>query len=111
MHDPTKPRVHVLGPLRITDANGVEHVPSGEPVRTLLLLLALNGGRLHVRQAIEVLWPGLPVNRGRHRLRNVLSRVNRTWGQLVKREANSLVLLADTDIADYTAADPGVRRA
>lgn len=104
MHDPTIPQVHVLGPLRITDANGVEHVPQGEPVRELLVQLALSGGRVHVEHAIDVLWPGLPFNRGRRRLRNVLARANATCGDLVRREGNSLVLLANTDVAAYRAA-------
>lgn len=104
MQDPTWPHVHVLGRLRVIDVNGVEHVPRGEPIRTLLLLLALSGGSVHLEQAIDVLWPGLPVNHGRYRLRNVLSRVNSTCGHLVKREGNSLALLANTDIAAYTHA-------
>lgn len=104
MHDPTWPYVHVMGRLRVTDVNGVERIPQGEPSRTLLLLLALSGGSVHLEHAIDVLWPGLSVQHGRHRLRNVLTRLHSHCGHLVKREGNTLVLQANTDIAAFTRA-------
>lgn len=97
MHDPTIPQVHVLGQVRVIDVHGGEHLPQG-PVRTLLPALAVNGGRVRVEQAIDLLWPSLSLNRGRRRLRNVMSRANNSFGHLVRREGDSLVLLANTDI-------------
>lgn len=102
--DPTRPHVHVLGRLRVVDVRGTERIPQGTAVRTLLILLALNGSSVHVEHALEVLWPDLAIAQGRQRLRNVLARLHTQCGPLVTREGNTLVLHATTDIAAYNAA-------
>lgn len=101
MHDPTWPYVHVFGRLRVTDINGEERLPSGTPGRKLLTFMALSGGTVHLEHALDVLWPGLPVNHGRHRLRNVLTRLHMACGNLIVREGQTLVLRANTDVRDY----------
>lgn len=101
MVDPTFPRVQVLGPLRVFDAEGGEHVPRGRAERTLLLLLALNGRCVHEEHAMDVLWPALPIADARERLRKLLYRLPRQWGRLVHREGETLVLRASTDLADF----------
>lgn len=104
MVDPTFPRVQVLGPLRVFDAHGVEHVPTGRTERTLLLLLVLNGRCVHEEHAMDVLWPALPLIEARERLRKLLYRLPRHWGRLVFREGETLVLRASTDLADLEHA-------
>lgn len=61
--------------------------------------IALGDGRL---RSIDVLWPGLPVHHGRHRLRNVLARLHTPCGHLVERAGTSLVPQANTDMAAFT---------
>lgn len=104
MVDPTFPRVQVLGPLRVFDAQGGEHVPRGRAERTLLLLLVLNGRCVHEEHAMDVLWPELPLVEARDRLRKLLYRLHRQWGRLVFREGETLVLRAATDLADFESA-------
>lgn len=104
MHDPTWPYVHVFGRLRVVDINGDERLPRGTPERTLLSFMALSGGTVHIEHAVDVLWPGLPLNHGRHRLRNVLTRLHMACGQLVIREGLTLVLRANTDVREYEEA-------
>ena len=103
MADPTWPHMHVMARLRVLDVNGVERIPQGQSVRALLLLLALSGGSVPVEHALDLLWPGLPRRHGRRRLRSVLSRLHSQCGHLVKRQGNSLVLQANTDLTAFTA--------
>ena len=52
-------RVGVLGPLEVTDAAGRPVPVGGQRVRALLILLALDAGRVvSARSLIERLWPG-----------------------------------------------------
>ena len=97
-------RVHVFGPLRVFDEHGTEHIPTLEAERTLLLFLALHGRRVHVEQAMEALWPGMAPSEGRMLLRKLLYRLRTLYGPLVVREGDTLVLRADTALADYEAA-------
>jgi DNA-binding SARP family transcriptional activator len=53
---------------------------------------------------MEALWPGMAPSEGRLRLRKLLHRLRTLYGPLVVREGDSLVLRADTDLADYQAA-------
>ena len=51
-------RVGVLGPLEVTDAAGRPVHVGGQRVRALLILLALDAGRVvSARSLIERLWP------------------------------------------------------
>lgn len=104
LDEPARPRVCVLGRLRVIDAEGVERIPRGDSVRTLLLFLALSGAPVHVEQVIEVLWHDVPVGQGRQRLRNVLARLLAQCGPVATREGDTLVLRASTDIAFYDQA-------
>lgn len=100
----SRPRVCVLGRLRVIDADGAERVPHGEAVRTLLLFLALSGAPVHVEQVIAVLWPDVSISQGRQRLRNVLARLQAQCGPVAAREGGTIVLRASTDIALYDHA-------
>ncbi|MGD0555504.1 MAG: BTAD domain-containing putative transcriptional regulator, partial [Streptosporangiaceae bacterium] len=51
-------RVGVLGPLEVTDAAGRPVRVAGQRVRALLILLAMDAGRVvSARSLIELLWP------------------------------------------------------
>lgn len=97
-------KVCVFGRLRVIQPDGTICVPSGDAQRSLLVLLALRGGALHVEQAVDALWPGDSVERGNIRLGNVLSRLREMCGEIVGREGASIVLDADTDLAEFEAA-------
>lgn len=99
-----RPHVCVLGRLRVIDAEGVERVPHGDAVRTLLLFLAVSGAPVHVEQVIDVLWPDASISQGRQRLRNVLTRLQAQCGPVVAREGDTILLRASTDLALYDHA-------
>ena len=51
-------RIGVLGPLRVTDADGRDVTPDGDLQRRLLALLVLRRGHVvSVDDAVEALWP------------------------------------------------------
>jgi DNA-binding SARP family transcriptional activator len=97
-------KVHVFGRLRVVDAAGVERIPVGEAQRSLVLLLALRGGAVHLEQALDALWPRQATDAALGRMRNTLQRLRESCGPIVHREGASLILDADTDLADYEAA-------
>ena len=71
-------RIQLLGGLRATRGNAVLAQFPSRPVATLLALLALNPQRRHSREeVIEMLWPGVELDVGRNRLRQVLSTLRR----------------------------------
>jgi predicted ATPase/DNA-binding SARP family transcriptional activator len=69
-------RVGVLGPLEVTDAAGRPVRVGGHRVRTLLILLAMDAGRVvSARSLIERLWPeGRPVDAA-NALQSLVSRL------------------------------------
>lgn len=99
-----RPKVCVFGRLRVIGSDGTVSIPAGDMQRALLLLLVLRGGAAHVEQVAEALWPGELAATASARLRKVLQRVRETCGPIVLREGASLVLDADTDLAEYEAA-------
>src|ERR1700753_3169779 len=57
-------RIGVLGPLEVADANGRPVRVGGHRVRALLILLALDTGRVIPTHALlERLWPGARAHR------------------------------------------------
>jgi non-specific serine/threonine protein kinase len=106
------PVAEVAGPWASISALGGFEVELGgrrarlEPqVARLVQLLVVERSRLHVEQAIEVLWPEATAERGRRRLRNVLSRLHRSAGPLVVRRGDLLVLdqRVELDVAAFEA--------
>lgn len=61
-------------------------------VARLVKILALTAEGLHVEQAIDRLWPEAAPQRGRRRLRNLLSRLSRVAGPVILRRADVLRL-------------------
>jgi predicted ATPase/DNA-binding SARP family transcriptional activator len=76
--DPPRLIVDVLGPLRVTAADGDDLTPSGTLQRRLLALLVLHRGNVVTADtAIDALWPrGLPADPGAA-LQNHMSRLRR----------------------------------
>lgn len=102
--EPNRLKVCVFGRLRVINPDGTVFIPTGDMQRALLLLLALRGGAVHVEQVADALWPGVSVAIASARLRNVLQRLRDTCGPIVLREGGSVILDADTDLAEYEAA-------
>ncbi len=64
----------VLGRFELARGGRAVVLGAGQEVR-LLKLVAVNGGEIHVEQAIEALWPEVKPGAGRNRLRTVLNRL------------------------------------
>jgi DNA-binding SARP family transcriptional activator len=96
--------VSVLGRFELT--RGGRRVPlgAGQEAR-LLKLVAACGGRVHVEQAIEGLWPEVERDAGRNRLRTVLNRLRDVTPDTVGREGEHLCLGPDVrlDLAHFHA--------
>lgn len=80
---------------------GFELMVAGKPiglqpqVARLVKLAAAIGRPVHVEEAVEALWPEVAPDRGRRRLRNVLSRLHRVAGPILVREGQTLVFSQD----------------
>ena len=71
-------QIQLLGGLRATHGNSVIAQFPSRPIAMLLALLALQPQRRHTREElIELLWPGVELDVGRNRLRQVLSTLRR----------------------------------
>ena len=70
--------IQLLGGLRATHGNAVIAQFPSRPVAALLARLAMEPQRRHAREElIELLWPGVELEVGRNRLRQVLSTLRR----------------------------------
>src|SRR5437773_9935911 len=93
-------QIQLLGGLRAARGNSVIAQFPSRPTAMLLARLALEPQRRHSREElIELLWPGVELDVGRNRLRQVLSTLRR--------------LLEPPDVAPYSARlvlrEPGMR--
>lgn len=100
--------IRLFGALGIVTAVGPVSVPAGAPATLLRLVATL--GAAHVDEIIEVLWPDAPADAGRARLRNVLSRLRASNGELLVRVGAS-VALADGVVVDLAVFEAIARRA
>jgi DNA-binding SARP family transcriptional activator len=89
-------RVRTLGGFAVTDG-GRDVTPTGLPAEALKLV-AVHGGRLHWEEVAEALWPAAPPERGRTRLRNVLSRLRTETGAVVARRGVLVQLAPDVQV-------------
>jgi LuxR family transcriptional regulator, maltose regulon positive regulatory protein len=83
--------ITLLGEFTVARGGRQIAVPVGRTAQ-LVRYLAVRGGRAHVDEVTETLWPDDPDLRGRDRIRNVLSRLRRACGDLVHREGEVLEL-------------------
>lgn len=99
-------RVRTLGGFAVTDGER-DVTPTGLPAEALKLV-AVHGGRLHWEEVAEALWPAAPPERGRTRLRNVLSRLRTETGDVVARRGVLVQLAPDVHV-DAIAFDRAAR--
>lgn len=85
--------IHLLGTFRVLTSGEQRVELSGVPAE-VLKLVALRR-RVHVEEVTDIVWPGLDVETGRRRLRNVLSRLRAACGDVVRREQHALALAED----------------
>jgi DNA-binding SARP family transcriptional activator/ATP/maltotriose-dependent transcriptional regulator MalT len=71
-------------------------LPPGRPAKAVRAVAAA-GGRLHAEELIEILWPGVDPERGRNRLRNLLSRLRTAAGDVLVREEDTITAAPGTE--------------
>ena len=100
--------IEALGDFRLLRAGRtIELAP--QPAR--LVKLVVSAGRsLHLEEVIDALWPEADLRTGRTRLRNLLSRVNRSAGRVLVREGET-VRLAREVVVDADRFEIAARRA
>lgn len=86
---PHEPQVRVLGRVEVVEAGATRPV-RGRSAQ-LLGLLALQG-RCTTESAAAHLWPDVPPDRGRERLRTVLARTRRDVGPVVARDDDAVCI-------------------
>ena len=95
--DGPAPSVRAFGPLTLVHA-GVE-IPVGLDTQgRLLRSLAAAGGSMHAEHVIDTLWPDADGEAGGSRLRNVLTRVRRSYGPVVIRDGALLRWAEGVDV-------------
>jgi ATP/maltotriose-dependent transcriptional regulator MalT/DNA-binding SARP family transcriptional activator len=101
----TRIQVRLLGGFEVRRAGRVVELPAGRPAKAVRAVAAA-GGRMHAEELIELLWPQAPLDVGRNRLRNLLSRLRLAGGELLLREQEIVMLASGCDVdADWFAAD------
>lgn len=100
--------IQVLGEFAVWIDGRRQHLPS-RPA-SLLKVLVINGGRLTLEQAVDMLWPESDVATGRRRMRNVLVRLRTALGDIVERHGASL-WLAEHVRTDFSQAQLAADRA
>lgn len=89
---PAPAAVRVLGSFAV-DLDGTDRTPpAGLGARLVKLLAVSPAAGLAIDEAVELLWPELDPAKGRARLRNVLSRLRTTSGDVVVRSGDGLRL-------------------
>jgi DNA-binding SARP family transcriptional activator len=115
--EPDAARVVLLGRFAV-ERDGVDVSPP--PGRTALLVKALAlRGSITADEVVDLLWPEADLATGKARLRNVLSRVRSSSGELVVRDGDTLRLADGTEVdadrfeqsAEQALAAPGEERA
>lgn len=107
--EPAGAEVVVLGRFEVR-RDGERCTPPPGMAAKAVKVLAVRGGRLHVDELAEELWPDAGPDVGRTRLRNVLTRLRRSSGELVVREGD-LVSLAPDVVVDAVAFEAAARAA
>jgi DNA-binding SARP family transcriptional activator len=87
---PAVARLSLLGGFRLCGDAG-DRTPRPGMAAQALKVLGVHGA-IHVEELVELLWPGDEPERGRVRLRNVLTRVRQHVGPLVLRTGDVLSL-------------------
>lgn len=93
--------IALLGGLDIRDGGAPVEIAGKVPNR-LLKILVLEPTGVHWEVVVDQLWPGLRPERGRDRLRNVVSRVRTAAPGAVQRRGELLVLGARAEVDVFT---------
>jgi DNA-binding SARP family transcriptional activator len=105
--------IALLGPSLIVEVDGQRRPLDDRPGKLLLALALSHPTPVHVEQAADLLWPGLPFDRAPRRLNTVVHRLRRSLapeGQVVVRDGDVLRLDGDhvtIDLVAYRAALTG----
>jgi tetratricopeptide (TPR) repeat protein/DNA-binding SARP family transcriptional activator len=104
--------VRLFGMPSVTDAQGnAIELPAGMPGE-LVRMLALNPTGLPSDVVLETFFPDVPLDAARQRLRQVLTRLRASAGEIVTRSGEHLRLApAWVDLHEFTAAADRVRAA
>jgi DNA-binding SARP family transcriptional activator len=104
--------LRVLGRFDVRDGGRDVTPPPGLGARLVKLLAVSGPAGVTVDEAVELLWPELDPAKGRTRLRNVLSRLRSTSGELVVRAGDGLRLAdgVDVDLARFAALGAQAQR-
>lgn len=94
----------LFGRFALAEAGRPLPLGSGQEAK-LLKFVAVSGGRVHVEQAIEALWPEAGREAGRNRMRTVLNRLRGMAGNVLHRSGEMLTLdeKVRVDRADFLA--------
>ena len=97
--------VRLFGVPGVTRADGTPvELPAGQPAALVRLLAAQPYG-LTVEEVAEWFFPDTPIAPARHRLRQILTRLRATSGELVVRDGDRLSLVpAWVDVREFIAA-------
>lgn len=100
-------QIQIFGRLTVARAGTALPPVVGAPAALLRLIATL--GAVHVDEIIEALWPEASADSGRTRLRNVLSRLRNSCGDVLVR-VGATVAVADGVVVDLAVFDALARR-
>jgi len=86
----------LLGRFEVRRRGVLADVPAGRPARAVRAVAAA-GGRMRDEELIEILWPNTEPERGRNRLRNLLSRLRLAVGDVLARDHETIVVPPDVE--------------
>ena len=86
----------LLGRFELRRRGVLADVPPGRPARAVRAVAAA-GGRMRAEELIEILWPDTDPERGRNRLRNLLSRLRTAVGDVLARDQETIVVSPDVE--------------
>jgi DNA-binding SARP family transcriptional activator/ATP/maltotriose-dependent transcriptional regulator MalT len=86
----------LLGRFEVRRRGVPADIPPGRPARAVRAVAAA-GGRMRAEELIEILWPNTDPERGRNRLRNLLSRLRLAIGDVLARDQETIVVSPDVE--------------
>jgi DNA-binding SARP family transcriptional activator len=97
--DPAHGRVAVqaLGSFVVRRGQQTVALAAGVP-STLVKLVASRGGSVSLDVAVEVLWPEVPTDVGRGRIRNVIARARELTGGAIERRGTSIAFIDSVEL-------------
>src|SRR5256885_9120088 len=97
----------MLGPLEVTDGSGRPVEVGGSRLRTLLILLALDAGRVvTAERLIDGVWGAVPPSGAANALQSLVSRLRRTLpGAPIDSRPSGYRLVLDDDAIDLRRFD------